>query len=98
MTKFPLTLRFQVRLLQNKYEFTGIIKKSVDTDYFPFEIQDKSITTLEVIEKINPDYEFWKICREFTLLFLDCDLLDRIFETLSNGEQTKILLAALFGK
>ena len=49
-----------------------------------------------MIEKIDPDYEFWKICRELNLLQVDGDVFYRPFETLSNGEQTKVLLALLF--
>ena len=85
-----------LKLLQNQFEFFGVIRKSIEVDYFPYEIHDKKRTTLEIIEQICPAYEFWKICRELNLLFLDCDLLYREFETLSNGEQTKIMLAVLF--
>lgn len=42
------------------------------------------------------DFEQWQIERELNLLQLDPDVLWRPFETLSGGEQTKVLLALLF--
>ena len=85
-----------LKLLQGKYEYKGTITASVGFDYFPFEVSDKSKDTLTIVEEIYPDYEFWKICRELTLLHVDADVLYRPFETLSNGEQTKVMLAVLF--
>jgi len=55
-------------------------------------------STLEVIEHIYPDYLHWQVMRELSLLQVSEDVLYRPFETLSNGEQTKILLATLFLK
>ena len=43
-----------------------------------------------------PDYELWRLQLELSLLRVDAEVLDRPFCTLSNGEQTKVLLAALF--
>jgi len=43
-----------------------------------------------------PDGEEWKLFRELSLLNVDENLVYREFETLSKGEQTKILLAILF--
>lgn len=87
-----------LHLLQGKYEYKGTITASVEFDYFPFDVSDKSKDTLTIIEEIYPDYEFWKICRELTLLHVDADVLYRPFETLSNGEQTKVMLAVLFSR
>lgn len=85
-----------LNLLMGKMEYRGSISASVVFDYFPFEVKDKSKNTIDVIEEIDPDYEFWKICRELNLLQVDGDVFYRPFETLSNGEQTKVLLALLF--
>lgn len=85
-----------LHLLMQKYEYEGTIISSVPFDYFPFIISDKEKDTLSIIEEIYPDYEFWKICRELTLLNVDADVLYRPFCTLSNGEQTKVMLAVLF--
>lgn len=43
-------------------------------------------------------FEHWELQRELSLLDLNEEVLFRPFETLSNGEQTKVLLAALFLK
>lgn len=87
-----------LNLLQKKYEYKGTITSSVQFDYFPYEISDRKKDTITLIEEIYPDYEFWKICRELTLLQVDTDIFYRPFETLSNGEQTKVMLAVLFTK
>lgn len=87
-----------LNLLQNKYEYTGNISSNVLFDYFPFPIANKQKDTIEIIEKIYPDYEFWKVCKELNLLQVETDIFYRPFSTLSNGEQTKVMLAALFSK
>ena len=61
-----------------------------------FAVANKSQNTLDVIRGINPDYEHWRLQKELSLLELADDVLYRPFETLSKGEQTKVLLAALF--
>ena len=43
-----------------------------------------------------PEAEEWEIRRECSLLHLSDEIFDRPFSTLSSGEQTKALLAALF--
>lgn len=87
-----------LRLLMGRYEYKGSISASVTFDYFPFEVRDKSRNTIDVIEEVYPDYEFWKICRELNYLKVDAEIFYRPFSTLSNGEQTKVLLALLFAK
>lgn len=87
-----------LKLLMGKYEYIGKITAHTVFDYFPFEIKDKEKNTIEVIEEIDSDYEFWKVCRELTLLQVDTEVLYRRFSTLSNGEQTKVMLALLFSR
>lgn len=87
-----------MKLLMGQYEYKGSISSYVSFDYFPFEITDKTKNTIDIIEDIYPEYEFWKICRELNYLQVDNDVFFRPFETLSNGEQTKVLLALLFTK
>ena len=87
-----------LKLLLGKYEYKGSISSSVEFDYFPFEIRDVNKNTIDVIEEIYPDYEFWKICRELNYLNVDAEIFYRPFSTLSNGEQTKVMLALLFSK
>ena len=87
-----------LNLLMGKYEYRGCIHSSVDFSYFPYPVSDKSRMALEILEQIAPDLEYWQVAKELNLLELDADVLYRPFDTLSNGEQTKLLLAALFLK
>ncbi len=87
-----------LNLLMGKYEYSGTITKSVTVDYFPFDVTDQTRNTIDVIGAICPDTLLWEINRELNLLELKEEVLDRRYDTLSNGEQTKVLLAALFLK
>lgn len=83
-------------LLQGKYEYSGTISAPVAFDYFPFPVEHPEYLTVDVIEEIVPGYERWKLMRELNLLKVSEDVLYRPFESLSQGEQTKVLLAELF--
>jgi lincosamide and streptogramin A transport system ATP-binding/permease protein len=87
-----------LNLLRGKYEYTGKISANVSFEYFPFEVENKEKRALDVISGIYPDYIDWELIRELTLLEVPEDVLYRSFNTLSDGEQTKVLLAALFLK
>ena len=87
-----------LNLLQRKMEYKGNITASVTFDYFPYVIHDKERDTIEIVEQIDPEYEFWKICKELMQLKVDTEVFYRKFSTLSNGEQTKVMLAILFSK
>ncbi|MDE6728090.1 MAG: ATP-binding cassette domain-containing protein, partial [Oscillospiraceae bacterium] len=86
-----------LKLLMEELEYTGEIVSSVDFEYFPY-APDNSYLTIDVIRDISPQAEDWQIRRELGFLEADDELLYRPFDTLSNGEQTKVLLAALFLK
>ena len=87
-----------LNLLLGKYEYQGTISHSTHFTYFPFEVNNSNTDTLSVIEEIYPNYVYWELLRELSLLEIDNSILYRPFNTLSNGEQTKVLLAALFLK
>lgn len=87
-----------LKLLLGEYEYQGVISSPVEFDYFPFEISDPTQSAYEIAEQLNPDLEFWQLNRELTKLQLDESLLYQPFYLLSNGEQTKIMLAILFLK
>lgn len=87
-----------LNLLLGKYEYSGNISAQVHFDYFPFVVNNKELNTLDVISDIFPDYIHWKLMRELSLLKVSEDVLYRPFDSLSNGEQTKVLLATLFIK
>ncbi|ATO52175.1 Lsa family ABC-F type ribosomal protection protein [Brevibacillus laterosporus] len=87
-----------LNLLLGKYEYSGNISANVRFEYFPFLVENKEHNTLDVINDIFPDYLHWKLMRELSLLKVSEDVLYRPFDSLSNGEQTKVLLATLFLK
>ena len=85
-----------LNLLLGKYEYSGTISSSVQFDYFPYPVAEKTRPTEEILQEICPLAETWEILREFSYLDIAAEVLWRPFETLSNGEQTKVLLVALF--
>ena len=85
-----------LNLLLGKYEYSGKILSSVQFDYFPYPVSDKNRITEDILQEVCPLAEEWELMRELSYLDVDVDVLWRPFETLSNGEQTKVLLAALF--
>lgn len=87
-----------LNLLQGKCEYQGSISASVDFSYFPYEVADKSVFAIDVVEQLFPDYEYWQVAREMNALQLDEEMLYRPYETLSGGEQTKLQLAVLFAR
>lgn len=87
-----------LNLLLGKYSYGGQISAGVDFSYFPFAVQNKEQDTIEIIDSILPGCQIWRLLRELNLLQVSDEVLYRPFQTLSNGEQTKILLAALFLK
>ena len=85
-----------LKLLMGELEYSGIISANTVFDYFPFVIKDKQQMALDIVEAIVPDFEYWRLSIELNKLEISDEVLYRPFETLSNGEQTKLLLAALF--
>ncbi|MDR7001916.1 Lsa family ABC-F type ribosomal protection protein [Neobacillus niacini] len=83
-------------LLLGNYEYSGKIISSVEFNYFPYPVSDKNKYTHEILEEICPQAEDWELLREISYLNVDAEVMYRPFKTLSNGEQTKVLLAALF--
>ena len=87
-----------LNLLLGKYEHRGSISSSVAFDYFPFSISDPSRSAIDAVDAISPDYEYWRLAREMHKLKLSDELLYRPYDTLSGGEQVKLLLALLFSR
>lgn len=83
-------------LLLGNYQYSGKIISSVEFNYFPYPVADKNKYTHEIFEEICPQAEDWEFLREISYLNVDAEVMYRPFKTLSNGEQTKVLLAALF--
>ena len=87
-----------LNLLLGKYEYQGIISKSVDLDYFPFDVDNKNRMAIEIINDIAPQVEDWEIIKEINLLNTNAEILYKNYNLLSGGEQVKILLISLFLK
>lgn len=87
-----------LHLLQGKYAYSGNISASVSFEYFPYQVTNQADNTIDVLASICPDYLQWKLLRELNLLDVAEEVLYRPFNTLSHGEQTKVLLVALFLK
>lgn len=87
-----------LNLLLGKLEYSGTISAEVEFEYFPYFITDRDQLTIDVVDDIYPDYVHWELMRELQLLEVTEDALYRPFSSLSNGEQTKVMLAAMFIK
>ena len=87
-----------LKLLTGEYEYSGSILSSVEFEYFPYRIENKEQLTYEIAESVSPAMEQWELLRELNLLDADAEILYRPFCSLSFGEQSKVLLAALFLK
>lgn len=87
-----------LNLLLGKYAYQGSISASVSFSYFPYSVKEKSSFAIDVVEDICPEYAYWQLVREMNALQLSEEVLYRPYETLSNGERTKLQLAVLFLK
>jgi len=87
-----------LRLLQKQHAFQGHIDMPLTPVYFPFPVADASLPTREVMLAAAPDAQEWQLLCELNQLEVDESVLDRPFCTLSRGEMTKALLAALFAR
>lgn len=85
-----------LKLLAGGYAYRGKIHSPVGFDYFPFPVESPDLTGYEAVRRICPDLEDWRLEREASLIELSPESLARPFRTLSGGEGTKLLLAALF--
>lgn len=87
-----------LRLMQGLHPYQGSIDLPLTPVYFPFDVPDPEQLTLFVMQEAAPDVPQWQLRRELNLLRVDEDALWRPFSTLSRGEMTKVLLAALFSR
>lgn len=85
-----------LQLLLGRYDYSGRIHSSVPFDYFPYPVRQPERPAQTVLEEVCPQAEEWELLRELADLEVDWEVLERPFQTLSQGEQTKLLLAALF--
>ncbi len=85
-----------LRLLMGWEEYRGTIDASVDFTYFPYPVEEEDALAYDIAMAACGDAQDWQLMRELNLLRLDLAALYRPFSTLSNGERTKLLLAAQF--
>lgn len=81
-----------LRLLMGELEYRGRIRSPARFCYFPAPVPDPSRPVEEVLSGLCPASEGWEVERELSLLGLEEGALERPFATLSQGEQTKVLL------
>lgn len=75
---------------------SGKVALSCPAKYFPPAVEDTDLTGEELFSTLTLGCPEWKFRRELNLLWVGEDVLYRPFFTLSGGEQTKLLLGALF--
>ena len=85
-----------LRLLTGEYPYRGSIETSAEFRLFPCRVRDSAQMTLDVLRECCTQAEDWALIREASLLDVDAEVLYRPFDTLSGGERTKLLLAAMF--
>lgn len=85
-----------LKLLMGDLEYSGDISHQTKFEYFPYEVKGENELLFDVIRHVGPKAQDWEIMREISLLGLSEDSLYRPFHSLSKGEQTKALLAAMF--
>lgn len=85
-----------LRLLAGELEGRGTISLRQPCLRWPRPVADPDRRTLDILLEGVARSDEWKIYRELSLLELSEEILDRPFSTLSGGEQTRALLAALF--
>lgn len=86
------------RLFCDEMEYRGNIASPVSFERFPFHVENPEQLVLYLIEETAPQVQLWQVVKELNLLQLDEEVLYRPFSSLSNGEQTKLMLAILFSK
>ena len=87
-----------LKLLMGEYPFEGRIDAPLAFDYFPFPVPQPERLAGERADELCPHVPRRRLLRETAALGLDEELLRRSFDTLSKGEQTKLLLALLFAR
>ena len=71
-----------LNLLLGKYAYSGNISSTVKFEYFPYDVEDKSLYTIEVMKSICTECMDWEIFREISLLDVQEDAVYRPFNTL----------------
>lgn len=84
-----------LNLLRRKLHGLGEIQTRLSFSYYPIKVEDQKNITLYELQK-QVAFEEWELERELNLMNVNPNLLWQPFNTLSGGEQTKVLLALSF--
>lgn len=84
-----------LQLLLGKHTYQGDIQFPLRPVYFPASVSEAEQLTYYALLEVA-DFELWELEREMNLIQLDPQILWQPYQTLSGGEQTKVLLALLF--
>ena len=87
-----------LKILAGELNYSGKIITDAVFGYFPFKVKDGNKSVAEIAAEICPDAMEWELVRELNLLGVEEQVLCRSYSVLSDGEKTKVLLAALFLK
>jgi lincosamide and streptogramin A transport system ATP-binding/permease protein len=87
-----------MKILQNQIEYEGKVETNLKFNYFPAKIKTPQETVQMVLMQITGrDYSnFWEVERELDQIGLPDEILEQTYASLSPGQQTKALLAAMF--
>lgn len=85
-------------LLLGKYSYKGSIDTTTVFDYFPYSVTESQrlLPASVFLEEMNVGCEEWRVICELTQLGESAEILYRPYQTLSFGEQIKVMLAVLF--
>lgn len=85
------------KLIQNQLAYQGTLICDVNVQYFPQVVAHPNQTVQTMLEQEVAPEHLWEVEREMQLLGLNVDRIEtQIYQTLSGGEQTKVLLALVF--
>ena len=87
-----------LQLLLGTYDCGGRIAGTVPMQYFPFPLSSgqERYSFADLLPEVLPETAEWEVLSSAADLSLPAECLWRPFGTLSSGEKTKLMLAALF--
>lgn len=87
-----------LKLLQHQLPFDSQLVTNLDFQYFPQTVTEPTQLTRDILMQLGnlDDSTFWQVERELRLLQVAPEIVWQPFNSLSPGEQTKMLLALLF--
>jgi len=87
-----------LRILMGELPYRGQILGGKRFRYFPKPLENPDWPALEALSAVNPELPLWALERELDRLGLDESLRRQPFSTLSGGQQTRAMMALLFGE